>query len=129
MAAVTPDVRTPEPMRGLLTESLDFDVFDYERSAVAALVGLCGSSAPADVTVRALLPVKSEGSVSTGSRAPHFTVLNECDSTASSPNDSPRVVRRKESGADQPRSSARMPCLSSAEPAGRVLRTAMAKRC
>jgi hypothetical protein len=124
MAAVTPDVRKPDPMRGtVVAESLDFDVFDYERSAVAALVGLCGSSVTTNATARAQLPVKSDGSVSTGSRAPRFTVLNECDSNASSPNDSPRVVRRKESGADHS-FLAGPGCLPGAKPAGSVPRLA-----
>jgi hypothetical protein len=100
MAALSTDVRTPELLRGSVKESPDFDVFDYERSAVAALVGLCGSSVASEW---AQLPVKSDG---TDSRAPRFvvsnTASNECDSNASSPSDSPRVVRRKDSGAVEP---------------------------
>uniref|UniRef100_A0A7S3RCY8 C2H2-type domain-containing protein n=1 Tax=Strombidinopsis acuminata TaxID=141414 RepID=A0A7S3RCY8_9SPIT len=72
-----------------MSEELSQAFYDYERAAVAALVGLCSSGSP---TRRGK------------SGRPRL------DSEGSSPSDSPRVIRRKESGSHPSGGAARFQC-------------------
>jgi len=85
-----------EPPHSSPDDTPELDEFDYERSAVAALVGLCGSSAPAAGAPALAKPLMIGGALSSG--VARFAMCSsEWDSTASSPTDSPRVIRRKDS--------------------------------
>lgn len=83
-----------EPPRGSPAESAEPDEFDYERSAVAALIGLCGSA-----TATSAAPALGVEAGAGGPPGGIAICVSGWESTGSSPTDSPRVIRRKDSGA------------------------------